>query len=308
MAASSNQVITIQDVCDIIEKDGVYIITHGMTTVAWHKMVSRKRRGSLLMLRRFIRGTIPLEALLSTKTTEPNVVQCIVMSTNSGFLEKIKSVKDKRIKVCHVKNVADLVPHLAACALTPLTFNMTAMPATYIPRTPPPNQHDMILPNLHLGSKDAYHVLPSGTTHVVSATHTVTEPPNDIPLERFFHINEHDNGKVNIYKYFDNSSKFIHDAIQSGGTVLVHCDAGISRSVTIVCAYLIKYHDKSYKEALDMVQSKRRCADPNFTFHASLIRYSSEIVGEARTNISFSWQTEPEPLCRCPPISPMLKC
>jgi protein-tyrosine phosphatase len=34
--------------------------------------------------------------------------------------------------------------------------------------------------------------------------------------------------------------------------------AGISRSVTLVLAYLMKYKGNSYEEAFDIVQKKRR--------------------------------------------------
>jgi len=43
----------------------------------------------------------------------------------------------------------------------------------------------------------------------------------------------------NLSKYFLACNKFIKGALEQGGTVFVHCYAGVSRSATIVIAYLM---------------------------------------------------------------------
>lgn len=45
--------------------------------------------------------------------------------------------------------------------------------------------------------------------------------------------------------------------IRNNQPVYVHCMAGVGRSATVVICYLMKYHFKTPKEAVDMVQSKR---------------------------------------------------
>lgn len=44
----------------------------------------------------------------------------------------------------------------------------------------------------------------------------------------------------NIQKNFAPCNRFIRQAIQQGGQVFVHCYAGVSRSATIVVAYLMQ--------------------------------------------------------------------
>lgn len=47
---------------------------------------------------------------------------------------------------------------------------------------------------------------------------------------------------TNIAKYFQSVNKWVHDAISSGGSVLIHCFSGVSRSATLAIAYLMEYH------------------------------------------------------------------
>ena len=69
-----------------------------------------------------------------------------------------------------------------------------------------------------------------------------------------------DSENANISQYFNETNKFI-----SQGTVLIHCNKGISRSVTIIMAYLI---DKgmSYSEAFNKIQNNRHFIKPNSGF------------------------------------------
>ncbi|CAF1158168.1 unnamed protein product [Rotaria sordida] len=48
---------------------------------------------------------------------------------------------------------------------------------------------------------------------------------------------------------------------------------GISRSSSIVLAYLLRYHHNSLAEAYDYLVERRRFAAPNHAFFLQLIRY-----------------------------------
>lgn len=67
-----------------------------------------------------------------------------------------------------------------------------------------------------------------------------------------------------FYECFD----FIDSALQKRGKVLVHCAQGISRSVTIVIAFIIIKFKISYSLAYEQVRSKRDIASPNVGFIA----------------------------------------
>ena len=66
---------------------------------------------------------------------------------------------------------------------------------------------------------------------------------------------------------------FINVAINSCGCVLVHCNAGISRSATVVLAYLMKTQGMNLCNAYALLHSKRPCICPNHGFMIQLKTY-----------------------------------
>jgi hypothetical protein len=61
--------------------------------------------------------------------------------------------------------------------------------------------------------------------------------------------------------------------------VLVHCDAGVSRSATVVISFVMKTNKLSARQAYDFVKEKRPCVAPNISFIQQLIDYEEKILG-----------------------------
>jgi hypothetical protein len=76
----------------------------------------------------------------------------------------------------------------------------------------------------------------------------------------------------NLEKDFEEAITFINYA-RKFGNVLVHCFAGISRSASIVIAYLMKTEKMSYEEALRLCERKRDITCPNDGFIKQLKNY-----------------------------------
>jgi len=55
----------------------------------------------------------------------------------------------------------------------------------------------------------------------------------------------------------DQGTTFIHQHVEAGDKVLIHCAKGRGRSATMMAAYLMRYEDMSFDEARQMMVSKR---------------------------------------------------
>jgi len=56
-------------------------------------------------------------------------------------------------------------------------------------------------------------------------------------------------------------------------SVLVNSLAGVSRSSSIIVAYVMSVTDLDYRSALDAVRGARSCASPNFGFQRQLLNF-----------------------------------
>lgn len=84
-----------------------------------------------------------------------------------------------------------------------------------------------------------------------------------------------DDERTNILATFDATSDFIKQALDDGGAVLVHCQAGVSRSPTLVAAHLLRTGAaQSAAEAIETVRKGRAAAQPSDTFVSQLEMYA----------------------------------
>lgn len=88
------------------------------------------------------------------------------------------------------------------------------------------------------------------------------------PHLRFYMFDSQDEP---IEKFFESSAKFIDRHIRAGRNVLVHCYAGISRSVTLCINYMTKKRGfANARIALDHIRRVRPYANPNPGFIKAL--------------------------------------
>lgn len=155
-----------------------------------------------------------------------------------------------------------------------------------------------IMPRLFHGGagvlKEKEFFINNNITHVVSLGHyTPNKNIIDPPLE-VLHVVIDDLSGQDILSHIADSVKFIHKHRITGYNVYVHCQMGISRSSTIVCAYLMSYFNLEVQEALKFVKSKRKCADPNHGFIQQLHQFNGDIDEKEKLYNEFKIKYKPE--------------
>ncbi|XP_005802379.1 dual specificity protein phosphatase 22 [Xiphophorus maculatus] len=145
-----------------------------------------------------------------------------------------------------------------------------------------------ILPDLYLGNiKDAQDrelLAKHNITHILSIHDTAAPVLEDMT---YLCISASDHSKQNLIQYFRESIMFIHESRLKGEGCLIHCVAGVSRSVTLVVAYLMTVTGRGWVESLAAVRAARPCAGPNLGFLRQLEEFENMELAEYR-----AWWTE----------------
>ncbi|XP_058245309.1 dual specificity protein phosphatase 26-like isoform X2 [Hemibagrus wyckioides] len=91
-------------------------------------------------------------------------------------------------------------------------------------------------------------------------------------------IEAHDSPAYDMSVNFNTGAEFIHNALRTGGKILVHCHVGVSRSATIVLAYLMLKHNMTLVEAVNTVKQGRGII-PNRGFIRQLVDLHVKLYG-----------------------------
>ncbi|THV06929.1 phosphatases II [Dendrothele bispora CBS 962.96] len=108
-----------------------------------------------------------------------------------------------------------------------------------------------------------------------------------VTLQRL-HIRLEDAPEADLLSHLERTTEWIKRAVEESkdNKVLVHCLQGVSRSPTVVCAYLIATTPgpKAMRpnEAIEFVQSKRSVVSPNSGFRKQLEKFGERFVGNRR--------------------------
>lgn len=110
-------------------------------------------------------------------------------------------------------------------------------------------------------------------THVINCCLESQTPNYGISNLNCLLLKLRDTGLENIDSLFLEAIAFIHEARMQGKSVLVHCYQGVSRSASLVIAYIMWANDLSYEEAYGHVRSCRGVISPNTGFIFRLVSW-----------------------------------
>lgn len=116
--------------------------------------------------------------------------------------------------------------------------------------------------------------------HIDFVVNITTEAPfwEDVECMR---LPLEDDAATNILSYLDMAVDRINETISSRNAhVLVHCVAGVSRSATVVIAYLMKYRRMDLHSAFNYCYNLRPVIRPNNGFLLQLINYENQLFGK----------------------------
>ncbi|EFB17831.1 hypothetical protein PANDA_010950, partial [Ailuropoda melanoleuca] len=125
-----------------------------------------------------------------------------------------------------------------------------------------------------------------GITHVLNAAHgglyCQGGPDFYGSSVSYLGVPAHDLPDFDIGAYFSSAADFIHRALSTpGAKVLVHCVVGVSRSATLVLAYLMLHHRLSLRQAVVTVR-QHRWVFPNRGFLHQLCQLDQQLRGTGR--------------------------
>ena len=156
-----------------------------------------------------------------------------------------------------------------------------------------------ILPHLFLGdikiARSRESLANAGITRILNVSRLENCFQSELTYKQ---IAVDDAPNVNLSEHFPSAFRFIESARVNEERVLVHCQAGMSRSVTVIIAYLMFHMSLSLERAYDFVKARKPNIEPNFSFMGQLLDYERSRSPDSGIDCSLSDGKETEfPLC-----------
>jgi protein-tyrosine phosphatase len=158
------------------------------------------------------------------------------------------------------------------------TYQQPQQQTTYSTTTEPTQ---IVSPYLYVGSSysndNPQVLLNLGITHILNVS--AETPVNVYKINwriKWKQIKMENTETYNARYIFEEAFAFIEEG-RNYGKVLVHCNDGISRSPTIVMAYIMYRYRSSLQSAYQRLQTYRPCVKPNDNFYRQLYAYELEL-------------------------------
>ncbi|CAE7665994.1 Dusp14 [Symbiodinium sp. CCMP2456] len=143
---------------------------------------------------------------------------------------------------------------------------------------------DQILPYLYLGgmaaATDVEGIQRQGLGAICCCCRTLEFPDAQfIPGVTYYRVDVEDMSREPLDYFLKEATDFIHSYIVREQPVLVHCRAGVSRSASVVLAYLVACQRMTLADAFVLLRSRRCIVTPNLGFFEQLSIWEKEVSG-----------------------------
>lgn len=119
-------------------------------------------------------------------------------------------------------------------------------------------------------------LIEAGVTHILNVTCKAYSKRDR--YFKYLDLQIYDEPQENVKKYFRITNRFINEALNSGGKILVHSIEGKSRCATFILAYLICNEGVKLKDGLALLRQFVGEVEPNEGFMQQLAQYDLELL------------------------------
>jgi len=132
-----------------------------------------------------------------------------------------------------------------------------------------------------------------GITHILSVC-----PESfliEINPQNHLKITVNDSEYEDLLIHLPKACQFIQKALDEGGRILVHCVMGVSRSATVLSAFLMQSKHITASQALEFIRTRRPCIQPNYGFIKQLDAFAQCDYHPSPQNPAYiSWKRRQE--------------
>lgn len=156
-------------------------------------------------------------------------------------------------------------------------------------------QHDVLTQYSLSAARSTRTLGENRITHIISACTDAIPAESPASGLRHYRIPVEDRDYDDLLIWLPSACQFIDEAMKSGGVILVHCGQGLSRSATVVAAYLMWSRRINATQALEEVRRARDQIWPNPGFQEQLVLFElCQYKPSPSNGIYSSWRTKLE--------------
>ncbi|KAI8869075.1 phosphatases II, partial [Ramicandelaber brevisporus] len=117
------------------------------------------------------------------------------------------------------------------------------------------------------------HIVGPPDSSTSTTTTTTTTTTMQITYKKF----SWSHSEEDLRPHFDQAFEFIDTARRAGSSVLVHCQLGVSRSATLIVAYVMRLLRLPLNDAYSYVKDRSPCISPNLGLIYQLLEYEKAL-------------------------------